>query len=57
MTNRDEDDKEEEWPEEFNDQLDLIPSTVCDVLPEQEDELFDKPHCFQELPDHDGIFL
>lgn len=44
MTDRDEDDKEEERPEELNDQLDLIPPAVCDVLPEQEEELPENPH-------------
>lgn len=44
MTNGNEDDEEEEWPEELNDQLDLVPPTVCDVLPEQEAQLPEKPH-------------
>lgn len=54
MANSDEDDEEEERPEELNDQLDLVPPAVCDVLPEQEAKLLEKPHRFQLLPGHDA---
>lgn len=37
MPNRDEDDEKEEWPEELDDQLDLVSPAVSDVLPQQED--------------------
>lgn len=94
MTNRDEDDKEEEWPNELNDQLDLkesrtykmlpvhqilspnpityctrvftnnqlfrffsvrrkcghlVPPTISDILPEQEEKLSEKSHGSQQL--------
>lgn len=32
MTNRDQDDKEEEWPEELNDQLDLHERRAWELL-------------------------
>lgn len=44
MTDRDKDDEEEERPEELDNELDLVPSAVCDVLPEQEEQLSEKTH-------------
>lgn len=54
MTNRDEDDKEEKWPEELYDELNLVSPAVCYVLPEQEEKLSEKSHRSKQLPGHDA---